>query len=117
MKIGDRIQDRIDQAIRVYDKLLLVLSRQSIGSNWVEREVQQEFRKEGESPDRAAKPLVLFPIRLDNTIEQARSQWARRIYETRHVGDFSRWKDHDQYQAALARLLRDLQAGGSAPDG
>jgi hypothetical protein len=28
---------------------------------------------------------------------------------TRHIGDFTRWKDHDAYQKALDRLLRDLR--------
>jgi hypothetical protein len=29
------------------------------------------------------------------------------IKHTRHIGDFTRWKDHDAYQKALDRLLRD----------
>jgi hypothetical protein len=29
---------------------------------------------------------------------------------TRHVGDFTRWKDHDSYRKAFDRLLRDLKA-------
>jgi hypothetical protein len=32
------------------------------------------------------------------------------IRRTRHIGDFSRWKDHDAYQQAFERLLRDLKA-------
>jgi hypothetical protein len=28
---------------------------------------------------------------------------------TRHIGDFTRWKEHDAYQKALERLLRDLR--------
>jgi len=35
MKIGDEIRDRIDQSIRIHDKLLLVLSENSINSEWV----------------------------------------------------------------------------------
>jgi hypothetical protein len=27
----------------------------------------------------------------------------------RHIGDFTRWKEHDAYSKALERLLRDLQ--------
>jgi hypothetical protein len=30
---------------------------------------------------------------------------------SRHVGDFTRWKEHDSYQKAFERLLRDLKAG------
>jgi hypothetical protein len=36
-------------------------------------------------------------------------QWAHDIKRTRHIGDFSRWKDHDAYQKAFDRLLRDLR--------
>jgi hypothetical protein len=28
----------------------------------------------------------------------------------RNIGDFSKWKQHDAYQTAFARLLRDLKA-------
>jgi hypothetical protein len=30
----------------------------------------------------------------------------------RAIGDFTRWKDHDAYQKAFERLLRDLKAEG-----
>ena len=35
----------------------------------------------------------------------------------RHVGDFTRWKEHDAYSKALERLLRDLKVGtaGQSP--
>ncbi len=28
---------------------------------------------------------------------------------SRHIGDFTRWKEHDAYSKALERLLRDLK--------
>ena len=37
MKIGDRLRPRIDETIRLYDKLLLVLSKTSVASQWVEQ--------------------------------------------------------------------------------
>jgi len=46
LKIGDKIRDRIDQSIRVHDKLLLVLSEHSVNSSWVEFEVEAAFAKE-----------------------------------------------------------------------
>ena len=36
--------------------------------------------------------------------------WPVLIRNTRRIGDFTRWKDHDAYQQALERLLRDLKA-------
>ena len=62
---------------------------------------------------------MLFPIRLapfdrikswklfdaDTGIDSARQ--IREYF----VPDFSNWKDHDSYSAALERLVRDLKAG------
>jgi len=40
--------------------------------------------------------------------------WAADLRRTRHIVDFSRWKDHDSYQKAFERLLGDLEAEGEA---
>lgn len=105
MKTGDIIRSRIDEAIRVYDKLLLVLSRHSVESSWVEKEVETAFEKE-----RQQKRHVLFPVRLDDGVMQSRTGWAADIRRMRHITDFTDWKSHDAYQKAFARLLRDLKA-------
>ena len=105
MKIGDKIRIRIDEAIRLHDKLLLVLTEHSVRSDWVEKEVETAFEKEQQM-----KRLVLFPIRLDDTVMQTNQAWAADIRRMRHIGDFSNWKNHDEYQKALNRLLRDLKS-------
>ena len=46
MKIGDRLRPRIDETIRLYDKLLLVLSKTSVASQWVEQEVETALARE-----------------------------------------------------------------------
>ena len=105
MKTGDEIRTRIDEAIRIHDKLLLVLSVHSVDSTWVKKEVETAFEKE----DRQ-KRLVLFPVRLDDTVMQTTKAWAADIRRMRHITDFTRWKEHDTYQKAFARLLRNLKA-------
>lgn len=105
MKIGDKICARIDESIRIYDKLLIVLSEYSIASDWVEKEVETAFEEES----RQSK-LVLFPIRLDDAVMATTQAWAADIRRTRHIGDFRQWKNHDDYLKALERLLRDLKA-------
>ena len=56
--------------------------------------------------------MVLFPIRLDDTVLNTRDDWAAKIKRRRHIGDFSNWKDKASYQKAFERLLRDLKAVG-----
>jgi hypothetical protein len=36
--------------------------------------------------------------------------WAASLRRMRHIGDSSKWKDHDSYSKAFERLLRDLKA-------
>jgi hypothetical protein len=111
LKIGDKFRPRIDEAIRVYDKLLLILSKTSIHSPWVETEVESAFEKEHKSPGKS----VLFPIRLDGAVMKTDQAWAADIRRTRHIGDFSNWKNHDEYKKAFDRLLRDLNAKDKNP--
>lgn len=104
MKIGDEFRSRIDQAIHVHDRLLLILSEHLVASHWVQKEVETAFEKEGRE-----KRLVLFPVRLDGAVIESTVGWAADVRRQRHIGDFTRWKDHDAYQKSFARLLRDLK--------
>jgi hypothetical protein len=105
LKIGEKFRQRIDTAIRVHDKLMLVLSEQSLASDWVETEVEAALDREGRE-----KRIVLFPIRLDDAVLESPVAWASHVKRTRHIGDFCGWKDHDTYQKSFERLLRDLRA-------
>jgi uncharacterized protein YjbI with pentapeptide repeats len=105
LKIGDKLRPAFDEAIRVHDKLMAVLSENSVGSPWVEKEVETAFEKE-----RRQSRTVLFPIRLDEAVMETDQAWAADIRRTRHIGDFRDWKNHDSYKKAFDRLLRDLKA-------
>jgi hypothetical protein len=48
----------------------------------------------------------------DDDQTYAGQAWAPIIRDTRHIGNFSRWKGHDAYREAFERLLRDLKAEG-----
>jgi hypothetical protein len=113
LKIGDRFRVRIDESIRLHDKLLLILSEDSVGSQWVEQEVETALEKERKAEERGEERTVLFPVRLDEAVMEIDGGWPALVRRTRHIGDFTRWKDHDAYQQAFERLLRDLKAGQS----
>lgn len=105
LKIGEKIRIGIDESIRFHDKLLLVLSKYSVESDWVEQEVETALARE-----RAEKRTVLFPIRLDDTVMKIETGWPALIRNTRNIGDFRKWKNPESYNKALDRLLRDLKA-------
>lgn len=107
MKIGEPIRVTIDRAIHSHDKLLLILSQGSVGSQWVETEVERALERE-----RKEGILILFPIRIDDTIFEVSEGWATYIRNARHIGDFRQWRDSRTYSKSFLRLLRDL--GGQA---
>jgi uncharacterized protein YjbI with pentapeptide repeats len=117
MRSGRKVHEQIDAAIRMHDKMLLILSEHSMNSEWVKTEISKARKREVRDGKR-----VLFPIRLC-TFETLRD-WecfdadtgkdsAREIREY-FIPDFSNWKDHDAYKLAFDRLLKDLQ-GKTAP--
>ena len=104
LPIAAKTREAIDQAIRYRDKVLVILSKESIASNWVETEVETAFEEE-----RLRKDTVLFPIRIDDAVMRTRKPWASNLRRTRNIGDFTKWKKRDADQEALTQLLSDLK--------
>lgn len=100
MKTGDKIRP----PVWVRNKLLLILSEHSISSNWIENEVETAFEEE-----RKHKETILFPVRIDASIMKTDKVWATSIRRTRHIDNFSMWKEYDQYQKSFNHLLRVLK--------
>jgi hypothetical protein len=104
LKIGDEFQKKIEESILRYDKLLLVISKNSIKSSWVEWEVKRALKRE----NRQGR-TVLFPIRLDNSINQVPFDWAAKVRK-RQIGDFRRWQEIYGFRSSFERLLSHLAA-------
>ncbi len=102
---GEKQWDAIYKAIKTHEKLLLVCSAASVKSEWVEDEVDTALAEE-----RARGNPMLFPIRIDDAVMETEEPWAVRVRNSRHIGDFTRWKHHGAYEEAFERLLRDLRA-------
>jgi hypothetical protein len=116
IKGGGKLHEQIDEAIRLHDRLLLILSKDSMNSEWVKTEIAKARKREVKEGKR-----VLFPVRLVEF--DVLRDWecfdgdtgkdsAREIREY-FIPDFSKWKDHDSYQTAFQRLVSDLKAEAS----
>jgi hypothetical protein len=110
---GKKLHEQVDEAIRVFDKLLLVLSPNRINSKWV----RDEIRRARKSEIREGRKK-LFPVRLmDYTqLEDWKSFYADLAEDVAEeireyfIPDFSNWKEHDSFEQEFGRLLRDLKA-------
>ena len=109
MRAGDLLNDQIKSAIQRYDRLLLVLSENSMSSNWVHHEVITAFMKELDTGKRVLFPISLVPFESIRkwTLFDADSgvDLAHRIRQF-YIPDFS---DADAQDEKMERLLRDLQ--------
>jgi len=113
IRAGQKIYLQIDEAIRFYDKLLLVLSEYSMHSNWVATEIKRTRQRELSEGRQMLFPVSICPFEEIRAWELFDTDEGRDLAaEVREyfIPDFSNWKDHDAYQAAFDRLLRDLKA-------
>jgi hypothetical protein len=112
MKGGKKSYDQINSAIRIHDKLLLVLSEHSIQSEWVATEIKKaRIREKNEHRQ------VLFPISIVSQEKLRKwelfdadlgSDLAAEI-RSYHIPDFSNWKNHDNYTIAFKKLIDSLR--------
>lgn len=104
MKAG-RLEQQIDKAIRQNPTVLLILSKHSIASDWVEHEVRtaRELEKElGRD--------TLCPVALDDSWKSSR--WPKRVMEQvmeYNILDFSEWKDDVKFEGMFRRLIDGLE--------
>jgi uncharacterized protein YjbI with pentapeptide repeats len=109
MEGGEHVETQIDRAIKIHEKVLLVLSESSINSNWVKREITKAVKRE-----EAEGKRVLFPISLVefSTLEawefvdskgRDLSEEIRKFY----IPSFKGWEnDNSLYTTEFDKLLK-----------
>jgi len=108
---GDHLDKQLEDAIRVNDRVLLVLSRNSIRSTWVQRQILTARRRE-----RQENRKILFPVSLVS--HKTIREWVctdpdtgedlaleiRRFF----IPQFDKWKSVDQFYPIFERLIGAL---------
>ena len=99
-----RLEKVVDQAIRQNPTVLLVLSKDSVQSDWVEHEARSARELEKE-----LKRDVLCPVALDDAWKDC--AWPARLREQimeYHILDFSKWKDDVEFGKMFRKLIDGL---------
>ena len=100
-----RLEKQIDCAIRHNPTVLMVLSKNSIKSDWVEHEVRTARELEQETGRDA-----LCPVALDNSWKD--SPWPKRVMEQvmeYNILDFSKWKGDTEFGKLFKKLIDGLE--------
>jgi hypothetical protein len=118
LKGGYKLHEQIDEAIRIYDKVIIVLSPESLRSKWVMNEVRRTRKAELANNQRKFFPIALLPYKELEDWEcldpETGTDLAAEIREY-YVPDFRDWKNHDSFERAFAQLLEGLKAVDAPP--
>ena len=104
LKAG-RIEKQIDRAISQNRTVLLVLSENSLNSDWVEHEVRTARGLEKEMGRD-----ILCPVALDDSWKS--SPWPKRVMEQimeYNILDFSAWEDDVKFEGMFRKLIDGLE--------
>jgi len=99
------IEDQIDRGMRQQDTVLLVLSKHSVNSLWVQHEVRKAIKIQLEENRKC-----LCPVALDNSWKSC--NWPERIreqIEEFYITDFSGWEDENTFAELFSKLLDGLE--------
>jgi hypothetical protein len=111
---GQKIYTEVDRGIRLWDKVLLCCSEDSLKSWWVENEIQIAFDKEQQLRKQrdGAEVLALIPLNLDGYLFS--DEWKsglRTEIKSRLAADFTGWEtDNSKFETEFERLIKALRA-------
>lgn len=115
---GKKLHEQIDDAIRVHERLLLILSPDSINSEWGKTEIAKARKREV-----LEKRRMLFPVLLKISYKELQ-EWecfdadtgkdsAREIREY-YIPDFSQLESPEKFKGEFEKLVRDLKKAEEA---
>ena len=109
---GHDIYAEVDRGVRLWDKVLLCCSKDSLTSWWVDNEINSAFEKEQQlMKARGEKVLALIPLDLDGYVfgDEWKNGKAGQV-RSRLAADFKGWKrSHKKFEAAFERLVKALR--------
>jgi uncharacterized protein YjbI with pentapeptide repeats len=100
LRAGEVFEERISQAIRRYDRFLVVLSSYALKSEWVSKEIRLALKN---------KRYDILPVRLDDFVLVDEEEVALELRSQRHVANFSCWRESRAFRDEFKLLLNALR--------
>ncbi len=119
LKWGEKLDQQIDEAIRLYDIFLLIISKDSMQSKWVKEETSKAimhnlFVRQNIEKDEKLKETRIIPIRLVE-FEQIEKTWqdiddfvfGKDIQEY-YIPDWRGWENEKEFDQLFDKLLKHI---------
>ena len=90
LPFGASTRDVIEAQIKSHDRLIVVLSKSSLQSQWVQFEVETALELEQKK-----RREILIPVCIDDTAFASKVSWARHLVRTRNVAQYQNWRHAD----------------------
>ena len=113
MKGGKKLNEQIESAIHLNDRLLVILSENSLRSKWVLNEIRRARAVEEREHRRKLFPIRLIDFKHIQEWEKLNPNIDIDIAEeirSYHIPSFINWKDHDTFENEFKKLYSALKA-------
>jgi hypothetical protein len=109
LPFGASTRDVIEAQIKSHDRLILVLSKSSLQSQWVQFEVETALEIE-----RKKKTGIIIPIAIDDQVFKTKVSWARHIVRTKNIAMHQHWERADSsfVDEFVRRIVKRTRARG-----
>ena len=112
--LGEDLYAKIDEGLKVYDKVLLCASENSLKSWWVERELDRAFEREKKlQQERGESVLSIIPLDLDRFLLDEWDHPHAHVLRKRCAADFTKELEGDydeKFEIQIERLVQALRA-------
>jgi uncharacterized protein YjbI with pentapeptide repeats len=114
---GDHLHREVDEAVRLWDKVLLCASKSSLNSWWVDKEISKALKKEEQLwKERGKQVLAIIPLNLDgHMLDPLWQNWKKQHLTDRVAADFTGWEqDRPKFESQLELVIKAVRADAGA---